>query len=511
LVGVVEAPILHPHTQAASSAGSRGLDWFEFLLLGVFAVLSMWLVALNLWYAARHGLVWTGIDGEFPVDQLQYLAWIRDASTHVLVSDLFVLQPTPHDYLQPMVALSGGLAALGVAPWLALLLWKPVAVAAVLAVVRAYCRRMLITTWQRRAALALALFAASWGVLGNEWLPFESWGYPFDLVAVAAMIGALLVYGRGDRKRWWAAALGLLASWLHPWQGELLIVILIAAELLVPGTRRRLGLLTVTIAAAAVPLAYYAALDHADVVWRFGHLASTRSWPLPKLVLPLLPLLIAAGPAYLRRPRGFLQTAARAWPLAALAVWGINETSLGAWSIYAWMGITVPLAVLAVEGLAPMLRADRRRLGAVAVALLTIPATVYMSVDAPTHIEPATHNANLIAPAENRALGYLASDTRAGGVLSSWYLGDAVPGETGRRTFVGDRRWERSFSAKQATVWNLLHRWLRPRPARAFVRGTGARLLLADCTTIGNVARLLGPLIRSVHRFGCAAVYDVGS
>ena len=203
-------------------------------MLALFAALSMWVVALNLVLAAKHGLVWTGVDGEFPVDQMQYLAWIQDASRHVLVSDLFALRPTPHDYLQPMVAASGGLAALGLAPWLALLLWKPVAVAAVFSAVRAYSRRLFARRAEQRAALVLALFAATYGTLGDEWLPFISWGYSFGLVAVAAMVGALVAYDgscRTGRFSLVPGALGLLASWLHPWQGELLILVVLSVEL----------------------------------------------------------------------------------------------------------------------------------------------------------------------------------------------------------------------------------------------------------------------------------------
>src|SRR5205807_7768722 len=106
---------------------------------------------------------------------------------------------TPHDYLQPMVALSGGLVALGMAPWLALLIWKPVAVAAIFFAVRAYSHRLFAGRGEQRAALVLGLFAASYGTLGDEWLPFLSWGYVFGLVAVAAMVAALLAYDRSCR------------------------------------------------------------------------------------------------------------------------------------------------------------------------------------------------------------------------------------------------------------------------------------------------------------------------
>src|ERR1700759_4847464 len=95
----------------------RGLDRFEFSVLGVFAAVSVFVLAIDLWRVAFDGAVWTGTDGVYIVDQMQYLAWIQDASHHFLVSNLFVLRGTPADYFQPAVVISGGLTALGMSPW----------------------------------------------------------------------------------------------------------------------------------------------------------------------------------------------------------------------------------------------------------------------------------------------------------------------------------------------------------------------------------------------------------
>ena len=51
--------------------------------------------------------MWTGTDGFFIVDQMQYLAWIQSASHHLLATNLFVLRATPSDYFQPAVLISG--------------------------------------------------------------------------------------------------------------------------------------------------------------------------------------------------------------------------------------------------------------------------------------------------------------------------------------------------------------------------------------------------------------------
>src|SRR6185312_10328754 len=179
----------------------RRPDWFEFSVLAVFAAVSVWVLAIDLGRVVFDGATWTGTDGVYIVDQMQYLAWIKDASHHFLVSNLFVLHSTPADYFQPAVVISAGLTALGMAPWLSLLLWKPVAVLAFFFAVRAYAARSVTGVWARRVALVLTLFFGSftlvydqWSVLGDLFPGFLTWGYVFGLMALAAMVWALVVY-----------------------------------------------------------------------------------------------------------------------------------------------------------------------------------------------------------------------------------------------------------------------------------------------------------------------------
>ena len=168
--------------------------------------MSVWVLGLDLGQVVAHGQVWTGTDGEFLTDQMQYLAWIESASQHVLVSDIFVLHPTPADYFQPLVAISGGLTALGMAAWLSLLLWKPVAVLGVFFAVRAYARRALADRSAQHAALAIGLFGGSIPAIGDMWPGFLSWGYPFALISIASMVGALIATNARTPQaagRWW--------------------------------------------------------------------------------------------------------------------------------------------------------------------------------------------------------------------------------------------------------------------------------------------------------------------
>jgi hypothetical protein len=538
----------------------RRLDWFEASALALFGLLSLSVLALDLWQVVVHGRVWTGTDGVYAADQLQYVAWIRDAAAHGLASNLFVLHPTPSDYFQPAITISGGLTALGVPSWLSFLLWKPVAVVAFFFAVRAYVGRSLAGRWPRRTALVLALFFGSFSsvyggfnVIGDLSPMFLTWGYVFGVMALAAMVAALVAYADArvkGRRIWLPGLLGALAGALHPWNGELLIALIVAGEVVMlmgawlgrerlagsngrrisPEdrvlTRERLvhllrGIgrqrwiaLAVAVGGTALSLVYYAVLVKTDISWNLAQQASKHSFPFWSLAIAIAPLLVPALVAYRRPPATFLDAATRTWPVVAFALFLVSGTSLGATPLHAFQGITVPLAVLAVEGIQMLgwRRLPRRILiGTALVALFTIPAAYYEVNEARILVTPTPGGSNFIARGEHDALDYLARDREAGGVLTNYHLGLVVPGFTGRRTYVGDCLWSEPNCQGRAfnTNW-LFGRGATAAGARSFVLGTGARFVLADCATTSDMRKLLGPLIRSEHTFGCAAVYEVG-
>lgn len=500
-------------------------DPVELGLLVALLLLAGWVVVYALWQAGTHHLIWTGSDGYFPVDQYQYLAWVRDASRHLLVSDLYVLRGTPHDYLEPLVVLAGALTALGLAPWLALLVCVPGVVVAVFAAVRAYCRRALRSPWERSAALALALFFGTLGVLGDEWIPFLTWGYLPAVLAIAAIAGAVVAYEgavRTGRRPWLPGVLGLFASWLHPWQGEELAMIVVGLAVLgvvrpawVGG--RRLALAALTLAGTLLPLAYYEILDRADAIWRLGEAAGAAPWSLGAILAPLTPLLVVAAVGWLGRPRSALEAATRLWPLAALAEYLLFQLGIGAAPLHAFGGITVPLAVLAVQGVqrVGLHRVPGYRwVGAVAVLAATVPATIHMLAAAPSYIAPRVSNAFLTAD-EQRALTFLANVRGPGGVVSTQALGEMVPSETGRRTYVGDCYWSLPrCDVRMRTVGWLFSARLgagarAAGTVRRFVAGSGARFVLAPCSSSPWLGRDLAPLVVSTWRRGCVRVWTV--
>jgi hypothetical protein len=113
------------------------------------------------------------------------------------------------------------------------------------------------------------------------------WGYVPIAIAVGLMpfaiegTGRLLDGARDRRTVLGTAALGLLVAWLHPWQGEALIAVLVglavwwlydrsAAHPAVKAAGakgRKLGAPLLVLLATAAPLLYYLILSKVDAGW----------------------------------------------------------------------------------------------------------------------------------------------------------------------------------------------------------------------------------------------------
>ncbi len=522
----LDRPAAEPSGLILPAARAHGLDRFELAVLLAFSAVAAWVLALDLWQVVIDGRVWTGTDGLFVTDQMQYLAWIQSSSRHVLASDLFVLHPTAADYLQPLLAISGALTALGVAAWLAFLVWQPVAVIAIFFAVRAYARDSLAGQSARRAALVIGLFGGSLPAIGDLWPGFWAWGYPYALISIAAMAAALVSYGRAHvagRLSFTAAALGALAAWLHPWQGEALILIVIGAEFVLQagaGPRvvapRRITQPAVMVIATSLPLLYYQLLARTDPLWGTAQAQSKHSYSLATIVLALAPFLAVSAFAYRSRPRSFIAAATRVWPPAALVVFVVSETGISATPLHAFAAITIPLGVLSVEGWqsAPWQRIPgRRALGPLLLAAATIPTTADELKGAAQYAAPAAGNANFVTRDEQRALDYLAADPQPGGVLTRAYLGLITPADTGRNTYLGACQWSQPDCKQREILVNRIFQTpgIAPQNIRDAVLGTGARFVLnSDCTLRGkNLDLMLAPIASSTRHFGCATVYEI--
>jgi hypothetical protein len=543
----VNAPDARVHTVEPGDARRRlpmRPDWFEVLVLVALTGLASFVAATAAW-RARGSLVWTGTDGPFIGDQMQYLGWIRDSAHGVLIGNPFVLDGSHRAFAHPGLMISGVLNRLGLPAAAAYLVWKPIAIVALFVAIRAYVHRMLDGTAQRRVALVLAALAFTpvpavldWSnllehpIFGRNivyfhaiafdmWPTLYLWGYPFTALAVAAMVGCFLVYERdraSGKATPWPPLLGLLCAWLQPWQGSTVLAVIVGAEaMLWFGTRRRppRRLVVSTSAATALPLLYYAILSKVDASWELaGEANRFDPWPWWTPFAAIAPLLILAALSYGRRPRGFQDIVARVWlPAVFILYWLISYSSFGTFPLHTVQGLSIPLAVLAVSGAAtlpmPRLRTARVAVAIIATAAFTIPATG-RQLDRTRDGVLASREPYLITADERTALAYVENAPGAGGVLAPVYLGQTVPGLTGRKTWVGIASWTPDYKARVARANALFDGRLARRDAREFVRSTGARFLVSDCRDRADLASDLGPILTAVRRFGCATVYRVG-
>lgn len=519
-----------PHALLARA----GLDRFEAAALAALAGLSMAIIAALL----TKGRPLSGADGLLAADQLQYLAWIRESSEHVLAGNRFDLAPGPRTFLHPGFGVSALLhAVLGISIPLSYLLWKPVAVVLVFAGTLRYVRRLLPAGGQRRAALVLALFAVmpasalvawtGWGgrprrytfdfISGEMWTGQYLWGYLMTGIAVALMPIALLALerrrdGGGPRPLWLAAGAALLVSWLQPWQGATLALIVVGVEAVrYRRTRARppLGDLGAVLAAIALPAIYYLALSHFDDAWRLAGEANRAGampawrWPWWAMALTLAPLAAPAALAYRLPAATWQELAVRIWPFAALAVY---LSPAGTFPYHSFQGLTIPLAILAVQGAATAWRRPHPLPVAAVLAVMTVPGIAHKTEVAANSIHTGG-DPFFVFPDEVRALRWLERDRRPGGVLGPSYAGYMLPYRTGRETYVGAYSWTPDWDRRQRRANDLFEGRLTGAPAIAFVRSTRARFLFADCRPLTDVTETIRPLLERVVRFGCATVW----
>jgi hypothetical protein len=517
----------------------------EIALLVALAAWGLFPVVLLLVHAGQthtsltgaDGLI--GADGILGADQLQYLAWARDSGTHGLASDLFTLTPTGHVYLEPVFAVTGALWRAGLSLPLAYLLWKPVAIVGMFLAGVAWARRAFGEQFAARAAtVALALFLftpidalVTWTqsgstsfrfqiyLLGDELLGADKiWGYIPSALALALVPVALLAAERaldpylGTRPAHRAmlrsvrpgplvlsAVAGGLATWLHPWQGITLIVIYIAVGV---WQREKGGVaLIVPALGAALPLLYYYLLREDNAAWALASHYEQVGRLSPLVLLAGFGPLFVFAAAGLRNPRdSVFEQIQLVWIPAAFVTYWVN----GAFPPHAFQGVTFPLAVLAVRG------AQRLRLGLIlgtlAVLVATVPGLAY---NARKFVRTADrdHVQYYLPAGDAAALAWIDGHAAAGGVLAPMPISVVVPSQTGHAVWIGDGYWSQDYFARLSEVRALFKGHLRPRAALAFVRSTGARLLLSDCQHRHDVGRALAPAIASTHHFGCARVY----
>ncbi|HVE69373.1 MAG TPA: hypothetical protein VNB64_12410 [Solirubrobacteraceae bacterium] len=498
--------------------------------LAILAALMAWTlapIAYLVYRSVAHDLTITGAESLFGIDQLQYLAWVRSQGEHGLAANGFDLRLGDHVFAHPMFTLSGLAWRAGLSLPATLFLWAPVAAGVLFAGFRAYVHRTVEGRWARPAALFLALFfvtpayavlswpdwpgAADVSVFAGELAPTGAlWGYLPAVIAMGLMPPFLLgverlMRGAPDRTpaRLVAgtAAVGLLVSWLHPWQGETLLLI-VAVVVLWGREWRSLPRLAVPLAATVAPLLYYALLARADAAWDVARLQTHPERPsLLALAVVLAPFALALAA---RRPDvwSVRERILYVWPAAALAIYLLPIEQ--GYFLHALEAMSLPLGVLAVRGW------QRLRwpawAAAAALAVCSVPGLVYAAHrEREAILSPG--QVFLVTAGEARALSRLEAAPGDGGVLASPRIASVVPALTGRRVWAGHPTWTEDFPVRIGAAAELFHGDTDPRRAQRLVRGAGVRYVLADCTAPRDLRPLLGRLVVVRRRHGCATLY----
>jgi hypothetical protein len=475
--------------------------------------------------------VFVGSAGLQVADHMYYMAWIRDAAHHVLIANRFDVIRDPHLFFHPLFVLSG-LVSRVVSLQLAALMWKPFTLVALYAGFAAYVRRLVAGRAAQLAALTLALFfftpatpLAQWFGIGGATFQFGTklmglemfpagylWGgYP-GVFSVALMplfllgVERILVPSRraaGRSNRWyvfWVGVAGLCASWFHPWQGMTLLVIIGASIAWDRFDRRNLAL-ALPVLMTVAPLAYLFVLSHTASSWAAvsAHHAGYHhfgAW----LVVGLAPAVLAL-PGVPGRDLDVQERLLRLWPVAVILVYvGLQRS----WFYHAFVGISLPLAILGVRGW------ERLRLPRAAAAVVVVALTVPGMVFAVQWFETTRHD-HFLAYGESEALAYLDRSERHGAVMAPLWLGQAVPAFADRNTWLGHYAWTPDYGQRLAQAESLFSGKLPASEVRDLVRRVGPAFVVSDCRHRADLTSLLGPLVTDVRRFGCATVYEVRS
>jgi hypothetical protein len=533
------------------------------VLVAVFAVASFALFGVDAVDAAANNRVYLGAASAAAQDSMQYLAWATDAAHHGLIANLYGFNNGGHVFFHPIWLVTGLLHVdAGISYPLLLGLWQAAALILLVIALRRYAQFVLGNDGRARAiSLALALFLVSPFFLFVVNLPFKidgqwtlrltgesyavEWisGYFPIALTVTAMIGYVIALERlmGTLRRptlgaelllrappagrlrargagFAAAAFGATAAFLHPWQGAELAVLTVGAAIWGRLLSRRNVRLLLPLAGVALPLLYYLILPKLDVGWATASRGSGPHQPgIPPLgwLTTFGPIALASIPGWRTRASSDRQRLLRLWPIAVLITFVAAPTG----KYHAFAGVSIPLALLAVQGWRRVLEERRMRgrnprvlrflviAGVVVLVFGAAPATTWLLTEKRLGAQTV---AELDRP-DADALDYLARQPR-GGVLSTSNVGIWVPALTDDTTYVGPIVWSPQWSRRRSYVSRLFgdpgKRRLSPTAALALIEQPGARYVLEPCGSRRKLWPLLEPRGYSRHAFGCATVYS---
>ena len=299
-----------------------------------------------------------------------------------------------------------------------------------------------------------------------------------------------------------AGAAALAISWLHPWQGATLIVILLVLGRL-GRPLRQYAWLAAPLVAAGLPFVYFAVLPHIDHAWKVArdqNALGGESWGM---------VLGAVGPIALLalgRPRlAGLSLQARIlviWPLSALFVYWVSPP----YAIHTLETVTLPLAVLALRGWR-FLPAEVGAAGGGGRAAhrpgggLQRPQAAAAGARGAGRVPAVERGRPRVRLARPRPAARRRA--RAGAAVARGARPQR-PGDLDRASEL-----DPGVRVRIPQAQSLFAGELAPAVAQHRVARIGAPFLLAPCGSSPQLAAQIRPLVLEQRRFGCATVFRV--
>lgn len=487
--------------------------------------------------AMVHHRVVLGVDSFSPEDDLQYLAWVRDAHNG-LIRNLYGGVAGQPLFVHPIWSPSGWIqAASGISDVAIMAFWTLIA-ALVLFAGTAWLVARHISAARPRArivAVVLALFGGLTPAIllislmvpgnapahvllaANDLVPAAAlWGYAPMAIAVGLMpfvvegISRSLDGRAGRREQIGVAALALLVAWLHPWQGETLFAV--AGGLLgwrayeLWDARRRRdgnredarpalwscfrGPLLVA-AAAAIPLLYYLVLSRVDKGWAVAQQNDNVSLSEPlalTAVAPLAAIALLAGWRSRRDPavRGLLL-----WPIATLLVVAVTRSGQNR----ALAGLALPVVVLVVRSWPASIRRPRWIVAtAAAFAFVAVPLAVFV-VDSVQNLDSAPMAA-IAEPTHSNVRAAEIAAVASGGlpIVSAPALGAAIPVFADASSWLGQSNWTPDYDGRVLRATLMFLATPTTATERSALGALKTRALVQPCGFGHPVDRALAPL-----------------
>jgi hypothetical protein len=229
----------------------------------------------------------------------------------------------------------------------------------------------------------------------------------------------------------------------------------------------------------------------------------------------LTPLLIMTIPGWRMKPDSPLDLAVRVWPLVASGQFVfILASGVGNSASHSLRGITIPLAIVAVQGFLRTRGRARMVLSVLAgsVALAAGFSTFKLVDYGLATVSSRPDKGYFLDSSQRKVIAYLNSGAPAGGVLAPDTFSAVIAAHTDRRVWSGHFTWTKDYIPRLVGLNSFYSLHKGSAIGRLYLAAaSGARIVVVPCGLVSgrpneNLVNQLKPLTAVAVRKGCYSV-----